>query len=163
MIPGMATVKTPKPSRAARARLTRRRMIDGAKELFVAQGYAATTMEQIAAAAGVAVQTVYYTFKTKGQLLAEVVEVTAAGDDEPVPPMRRAWVQEMLGASSPHRVVALAVENGTGIYERVAVLWPAVGAAAAADPDVDEYWRGVVANRRGGQRAMVTRVAELGG
>lgn len=159
----MATVKSAKPSRAERARLTRRRMIDSAKELFVVQGYAATTMGQIAAAAGVAVQTIYYTFKTKGQLLTEVVEVSAAGEDDPVPPSRRAWVREMLASASPHRVLALGVENGTGIYERVAVLWPAVGAAASADPAVDEYWRGVIANRRGGQRGMVARVAELGG
>ncbi len=157
----MATVKTSKPSRAERARQTRRRVIDNAKELFVAQGYAATTMEQIAAAAGVAVQTLYYTFKTKGQLLTEVVEVTAAGDDDPVSPSGRAWMREMLAASSAQRVLALGVENGTAIYDRVAVLWPAVGAAAAADPYIDEHWRGVVDRRRSGQRGMVARVAEL--
>ncbi len=160
---GMATVKTAKPSRAERARQTRRRMLDRAKELFIAQGYAATTMEQIAAAAGVAVQTVYYTFKTKGQLLTEVVEVTAAGDDDPLPPSSRAWMREMLASSSAQRVLALGVENGAAIYDRVAVLWPAVGAAAAADPSVDVYWRDVLAHRRSGQRGMVARVAELGG
>lgn len=159
----MATVKTGKLNRTERARQTRGRMVNSAKELFVAQGYVATTMEQIAAAAGVAVQTVYYTFKTKGQLLTEVVEVAAAGDDDPVPASRRAWVQEMLASSSPQRVLALGVENGTGIYERVALLWPAVGAAAATDPAVEAYWRGVIATRRGGQRGMVARVAELGG
>lgn len=159
---GMPTVKTVKPSRAERARQTRRRMIGSARELFIAQGYAATTMAQIAAGAGVAVQTVYYTFKTKGRLLTEIVEVTAAGDDDPVPVSQRAWVREMLTASSSQRVLALGVEHGTAIYERVAALWPAVFAAAAADPDVDDYWHGVTANRRSGQREMVTRVAELG-
>lgn len=159
----MATVKPPKPTRAERARHTRRRMIDSARELFVVQGYAATTMEQIAADAGVAVQTVYYTFKTKGQLLCEVVEVTAAGEDVPVPPAQRAWAQEMRTASAAQRVLALGIEHGTAIYERVAVLWPAVAAAAVADAYVDRYWRGVAANRRSGQRAMVARIAELGG
>jgi AcrR family transcriptional regulator len=110
-------------------------------------------MEQIAAAAGVAVQTVFYTFKTKGQLLTEVVEVNAAGDDDPVPASRRAWLQEMLASSSPQRVLALGVENGTGIYERVALLWPAVGAAAATDPAVETYWLGVIANRRAANAA----------
>jgi TetR/AcrR family transcriptional regulator, regulator of autoinduction and epiphytic fitness len=159
----MATVKTARLSRAERARQTRRRMIDCAKELIVVQGYAATTMEQIAATAGVAVQTVYYTFKTKGQLLTEVVEVTAAEDDDPVPPSSRAWMREMLASSSAQRVLALGVENGTAIYDRVAALWPAVAAAAAVDPYVDEYWRDVLARRRSGQRGMVARVAELGG
>ncbi len=137
-------------------------MLESAKELFVAQGFGATTMGQIAAAAGVAVQTMYYTFKTKGQLLIEVIEVSAAGGDEPVAPPLRAWVREMLAASSAPRVLALGVENGTGIYERVAGLWPAVDAAAAVDSAVHDYWRGVIANRRGGQRGMVARVAELG-
>jgi TetR/AcrR family transcriptional regulator, regulator of autoinduction and epiphytic fitness len=159
----MATVKTRKPTRAERARSTRRRMIDSARELFVAQGYAATTMAQIAADAGVAVQTVYYTFRTKGQLLGEVVEVTAAGEDVPVPTAQRAWVHEMLAAIAAQRVLALGIEHGPAIYERVAVLWPAVAAAAVADASVDQYWRGVAAHRRGGQRAMVTRIAELGG
>lgn len=137
-------------------------MVDSARQLFVTQGYPATTVAQIAAEAGVAVQTIYYTFRTKGQLLVEVVEVTAADDDNPVPVPQRAWFREMLSAPTAQRALALAVEHGTAIYERVAVLWPAVAAAAATDPDVDDYWRSVTANRRSGQRGIVTRIAELG-
>lgn len=156
----MAHVKT--GSRAERARQTRRRMIDTAQKLFVSQGYPATTMDQIAAGAGVAVQTVYYSFKTKGNLLSEVVEVTAAGEDEVVPTMQRAWAQDMLAATSAQRILALGTEHGTGIYERVAQLWPAVSAAAAADAAVADYWRSVTTGRRAGQGAMVRRIAQLG-
>jgi TetR/AcrR family transcriptional regulator of autoinduction and epiphytic fitness len=137
-------------------------MIESARELFVAQGYAATTMDQIAAQAGVAVQTLYYTFRTKGQLLCEVVEVTAGGLDASVPPMERSWAQEMLAAASAQRVLALAVEHGVAIYERVAGLWPAVTAAAGSDPYVDQYWQRVAAGRRAGQGQIITRIAELG-
>lgn len=138
-------------------------MRGAARELFVSQGYADTTMKQIAAGAGVAVQTVYYTFKTKGALLCEVMEVAGAGADDPVPVAQRPWMRETMAATSQQRIIALAVEHATGIYERVAALWPAVDAAAAADPDIGEYWRGVTANRRAGQHAMVARIAELGG
>ena len=148
-------------SRAERALATRRRMLTSARDLFVEQGYAAATVEQIAADAGVAVQTVYYTFRTKGLLLCELVEVTAAGEEPTVPVMGRAWAREMLSAASPQRVLALAVEHGTAIYERVAVLWPAVTAAAGADPDVTAYWQGVAAGRRDGQQQMVARIADL--
>ena len=67
----MGTVKrSPRPtSRAERTRTNRRRMVDCARKLFTTQGYPATTMEQIASAAGVAVQTMYYTFRTKARLL----------------------------------------------------------------------------------------------
>lgn len=138
-------------------------MIEAARDLFVARGYAATTMEQIASSAGVAVQTVYYTFRTKGRLLTEVLEVTGAGEDASEPASQRPWVHEMLSATTAQRVIAVGVEHGTTIYDRVAPLWPAVLAAAAADPSVDDYWRGVGVTRRGGQHAMVARVAELGG
>jgi TetR/AcrR family transcriptional regulator of autoinduction and epiphytic fitness len=159
----MPPVKSGKTTtRADRARQTRHRMLDRARELFVTQGYAATTMERIADEAGVAVQTLYYTFRTKGQLLREVIEVTAAGERDAAPVAQRAWTQEMLTAPSAQRVLALGVEHGTDIFERAAPLWPAVAAAAAADPDVEGYWRGVSDNRRAGQARMVARLTELG-
>lgn len=137
-------------------------MLDRARELFVTVGYAATTMEQIASEAEVAVQTLYYTFRTKGQLLREVVETTAAGQDHPPPVAERPWMVQLLSADSGARVLALAVEHGVDIYERVAPLWPAVIAAAAVDPELDRYWQGVTAGRRAGQRRIVARLAELG-
>lgn len=156
----MGAVKRGKTTRAERARQTRQRMLDSAGELFISDGYAATTMERIADHAGVAVQTLYYTFRSKGQLLCEVVEVTAAGDEDAAPVARRAWVQDMLAATSGQRVLALAVEHGADIFVRAAPLWPAV-AAAATDPHVEHYWAGVAANRRTGQSRMVARLAEL--
>lgn len=137
-------------------------MLDRARELFVTVGYAATTMEQIASEAEVAVQTLYYTFRTKGQLLREVVETTAAGQENAPPVVERPWMLQVLSADSSQRALALAVEHGTDIYERVAPLWPAVNAAAAADPDVGRYWQGVTDGRRAGQRQIVARLAELG-
>ncbi len=157
----MGPVKSGQPTRADRARQTRSRMLDSARELFVTEGYAATTMERIAQNAGVAVQTLYYTFRTKGQLLCEVVEVTAAGEEDPVPVARRPWMQEMLTAGSGQRILALGVEHGTDIFERAAPLWPAV-TAATADPRVEQYWRGVATKRRAGQGRMVARLDEVG-
>ena len=157
----MAMVKGAATTRAERARLTRRRMLDSAGELFIRDGYAETTMDRIADHAGVAVQTLYYTFRSKGQLLCELVEVTAAGDEGAGPVVQRAWVGEMLAPTSGHRLLALAVEHGADIFVRAAPLWPAV-AAAVSDPHVDRYWAGVAAGRRAGQARMVARLDELG-
>ena len=157
----MGAVKRGKPTRAERAQQTRHRMLESARELFISDGYSATTMERIADDAGVAVQTLYYTFRTKGRLLREVVEATAAGDDEAAPVAQRAWVQDMLTATSGQRVLALAVEHGADIFVRAAPLWPVV-TEASADPWVAEYWRGVAADRRAGQARMVARLGELG-
>ncbi len=138
-------------------------MRDSARELFVRQGYAATTMDEIASEAGVAVQTLYYTFSTKGALLCEVMDVTAAGAEMAPPVAQRQWMHEAMTSPSPQRALALTIEHGTAIFERAAPLWPAINAAAAADPTIGAYWAGVTASRRAGQHAMVARLAELGG
>lgn len=138
-------------------------MRDSARELFVRHGYAATTMDEIASEAGVAVQTVYYTFGTKGALLCEVMDATAAGAESAPPVAQRPWMQEVMTSPSPQRALALAIEHGTAIFERAAPLWPAMNAAAAADPTIGAYWTRVTAGRRAGQHALVTRLAELGG
>ena len=53
---------------------TRERILDAALELFRTQGYAETTMRQIAAAAGVAVGNAYYYFASKDQLILAFYE-----------------------------------------------------------------------------------------
>src|SRR6266576_2749827 len=93
--------------RAQQARATRRRIIDQAAKLFIEQGYAATTLDQIAAAGGVAVQTVYFHFRNKATVLKEVVDVLAVGDDEPVPMLDRPWVQRAYDEDDPRRAVAI--------------------------------------------------------
>ena len=155
----MTAVKT---TRAEKALRTRQRMLDSARELIVGQGYAATTMEQIAAGAGVALQTIYYTFHTKGRLLCELMEAVAAGTDRPPPVMERPWVAEMMATDSAHRALALAVEHGTDIFARAAPLWIAIRAASATDHAVAAYWDGVGRDRREGMGRLAIRFAELG-
>ncbi len=136
-------------------------MLGSARELFVSQGYPGTTMQQIADEADVAVQTLYYTFQTKGKLLIEVVKVAGAGEDDPVPVPQRDWFQEMMASTNAQRILALVVEHGTGIYERVASLWPVV-LTALSDPDVADYWDAVAEGRQRAQRGLIARLAEKG-
>lgn len=78
------------PTRKARAAATKQRIVHCAYELFVRDGYAATTMPAVAAAAGVAVQTVYLVFRTKGDLLQAVFELAVLGPDG-IPPHAMPW------------------------------------------------------------------------
>jgi len=149
--------------RADRARATRRRIIETAAQLFEADGYADTTMERVADEAGVAVQTLYYTFGTKGQLLCETMEFAAAGTHDPVPVQQRPWMTEALSERSAARSLALAIEHGTDVYQRAAPLWPAVNAAAVTDRGVAEYWEGVAAGRRAGMQQLVSHLESLVG
>jgi AcrR family transcriptional regulator len=136
-------------------------MLSSARELFVTAGYGATTMEHIAAEAGVAVQTLYYTFRTKGQLLRELTELTAAGEEGAPPVPERPWMRELLAAKSAQRVIALLVEHGADIYERAAPLWPALNAATAIDPEVGQYWQAVADGRRAAERRIMTHLEHL--
>src|SRR6476661_4288364 len=119
----MEDVKGIAVSRRDRAAATRLRIVTSAHELFVEHGYAATTMDGIAARAGVAVQTVYYTFRTKGLLLREVVEHAGAGRLDAPPVAERPWMREAMSEESGDRALAVAVEHGVDIYVRAAPLW----------------------------------------
>jgi AcrR family transcriptional regulator len=132
-------VKTTK--RAEQARATRRRIIECARRLFLGQGYAATTLDQVAAAAGVAVQTVYFHFGNKRTVLKEVMDVAAVGDDEPVPLLDRPWIQAVRDEPDPRRAVAIWLETSRAIFGRVAPLLSVVRDAAGADPEMAEQWR----------------------
>jgi AcrR family transcriptional regulator len=153
--------ETVKP-RAARTRATRRRIVDAAAELFVAEGYGATTLEQIAARAGVAVQTVYFHFGNKRTVLKEAVDVAAVGDDEPVALLERPWLDELRGEPDPRRVVALWVANSRTIYARIGPIMHVVRDAAATDPDMAAQWATNEAQRAFAFRALARQLDELG-
>jgi AcrR family transcriptional regulator len=132
--------ETVKPFRGSRTRTTRRKIVTAAAELFVADGYHATTLEQIATRAGVAVQTVYFHFGNKRSVLKEAVDVAAVGDDEPAGVLDRPWLEEARAESDPRRVIALWTGYGRGIVTRVGPIMQVVREAAVVDPDMAEQW-----------------------
>src|SRR5215475_10904619 len=80
------------PRRAEQAVATRRAVLDAARELFIEQGYAVTTVADIARRARVAVDTVYATVGRKPALLREVLETAISGSDQAVPAGQRDYV-----------------------------------------------------------------------
>jgi AcrR family transcriptional regulator len=62
----------------------RRAILDAATKLFLAEGYLATSMDEIAAAASVSKQTVYKQFAGKENLFREIVTATVAQVSDPV-------------------------------------------------------------------------------
>jgi AcrR family transcriptional regulator len=126
-------------ARKEKAAVTRRRMLDAAHGLFAEQGFRATTMEAIAERAGVAVQTLYFTFHTKDDLLQAVQDRAVLGDGEPVPPPEQPWFRAMV---AERRIEGAVREFATGIGQiaaRVAPLVPTMH-EVAGDP-AGEVWR----------------------
>jgi AcrR family transcriptional regulator len=122
-------------------------MVKAAYQLFCQRGYATTTMAQIAEAAGVAVQTVYFTFHTKATLLSRAYDFAVMGDEEPLIPAEQPWYRRMVAEPD----VALALRHlvwGVGeITRRVTPLYVVARGAAEGDADVarvvsfHENWR----------------------
>lgn len=140
------TAHRPK-KRRERAQATRARIIDAALRLFILDGYTNTSVAALASEAGVAVQTVYFVFGTKGRLFIALVESLAGDGDTKTPVIQRDWVRDVAKAPDAARALALMVEHGTDIYVRMAPLAPSVRAACAIDPDVAQFFD-VVAERR---------------
>ncbi|MEV0701767.1 helix-turn-helix domain-containing protein [Saccharopolyspora sp. NPDC050389] len=126
--------------RAEKARQTRLRMLQAAGELFVERGYGATPLQDVADRAGVAVQTIYFTFRNKRNLLKEVVDTAIAGDDEPIATMDRPWFREALEAETAEAQLRAHVAGTRQIMERVAAITEVLRIAAATDPEVTELW-----------------------
>jgi AcrR family transcriptional regulator len=127
-------------TRADQARATRRRIVSVAAEHFVARGYGATVLDQVAEQAGVAVQTVYFHFGNKRTLLKHVMDVAAVGDDEPVPLLERPWVKQIQQEPEPRRIIQLWLANGRQTLHRVAPLMRVMRGATGADPELAAQW-----------------------
>ena len=162
MMASMADVKgtTAPQSRKDKAAATRRRILDAATAQFSERGYAGTTMQAIADEAGVAVQTVYFVFHTKGELLRQLLMSVGGRPDEPVETSERDWIQEATTDPDGRRTIALMVEHGNDIYVRVAPVWAAIGQGASVDSDVARTWEGIVEERRVGILSIITAVAD---
>jgi AcrR family transcriptional regulator len=125
------------PGRRERKALeTRRRVLNAAEDLFVGDGYAATTIAVIADRADVAVQTVYAVFGTKRAILTELIDARVVGDDQGGSlPEREDW-RAMEREPDPHGQVALFAAIATRIGSRSAAITEVLEGAAAADREI---------------------------
>jgi AcrR family transcriptional regulator len=144
--------------RRERSRLTRRRIVDAATGLFVRDGYLATTIEDVADHAGVAVQTVYYVFGTKPKLLAAVLDTSIAGDVEPAAVLQQGWVDWLRAEPDATLAVQHLVEAAVTIVARATPIYEVIR-RAAADPDVGTLLDDTRRRRRHDQRQLIEILA----
>jgi AcrR family transcriptional regulator len=147
--------------RTERSRRTRARIVEAATRLFVEQGYLATTIEAVAEGAEVAVQTVYYLFGTKRNLLSAVLDANIVGDLEPVPVLERPWVDELRSETDATAAVERLVEEAVAVVARTAPIYEVIH-RAAADPDVGALLDDNRARRRASQRELVELLQRAG-
>ena len=140
----VAAVKKRNYDMAHRSRLaaeTRRRIVEGAGRRFLRDGYAATSMNAIAAEAGVAVQTVYANLKTKRDLLEAVIQLNVRGEDDDVPLVASPRWQQMEAHTDGRSKLAMFVQIHREICGREAGLFVVLETAAAIDPEIKPLLR----------------------
>jgi AcrR family transcriptional regulator len=133
--------------RSEQAALTRARILDAAREVFERQGYGGARIEEIAAAAGVAVPTVYKGFTNKRTLLTGVVSRAMTGADLAGDVEEQNWWQEQLQEPDPVWQLRLIARNARRIYDRAAAVLEVLRAAAPLDPTIAAVWEDVFAQR----------------
>lgn len=142
------------PYRKQQALATRTRIATAARKRFHAQGYAATTVEEIAAEAGVAVSTVYAIFRNKRSILAVICEAWL--EEAQIRPL----MERALADTDVRHRLATAAQWTRQQWERGADVLSLLLAAAQDDPDVAAMLGGWIADK---SRAMAHFVESLQG
>jgi AcrR family transcriptional regulator len=151
----------------ARTRLARRAVIDAARALFLDHGYAATTISAISHAAEVPEPTLYRLFSSKLGILKALLDVSIAGDDQPLALPDRPSVAALLDEPDPRTVLAGFAAMTTAINQRTNDVYNVLSRAADADSEAAELLGTLRQQRDQGQgrivRALHRRRAFRGG
>lgn len=149
-------------TRQEQARRTRSAIIDAAHHLFLTDGFAGTTMPAVAAAAGVAVQTVYKVFASKPRLAKAVFDFAMAGDDDTAPMLEREALRKVRDETDAHVMFRLYGEFLATVAPRHVPVQLVIRDAAAADPDARAVWAELQAERLTGMTIFATALHKRG-
>ena len=144
------------PRRQQQAAETRAAVVGAATRLFGERGWAATGMRDVAREAGVSVETVYASFRTKADLLMAAIDVAVVGDAAPVPLEERPQFTGLGHGTRADRARA-AADLAADIHRRTVGVNLALREAAASDPALD----GLMRRREEGRRHNVADAAAL--
>lgn len=142
------------PLRAERAQRSRSRIVAAAIRLFLADGYARTTIAAVASAAGVSADLVFHLFGSKRELLRAAIDASVGGDDRDVPFLERAEPQAMRRETDQRRQIAMFAAGMAGQLERVRPVDDMLRNAAAVDPQIAALREDIQLRQR--RQAMTT-------
>lgn len=150
------------PLRKAQAQSTRMLVLDAARRLFAERGYVATSVDEIARAAGVGRATVFASVGGKPALLKQAYDVGLVGDDQPVSLPDRPRSRAIRSDPDPYRLLAGYAELATEIAGRIAGIYEAVRQASGADREARALWVEILRQRRAGMDNLVRDLTAKG-
>lgn len=131
--------------------------------LFAERGWEGTTMAGVADLAGVATQTMYFSFGSKAALLQGVLVARRTGPGESQQVAAREWYVQALAVSDQRRTLALSVEGGTEVLGRLAPLANAMTSAALVDDEFAVVLDQIRSERRAGMSRLIGELDSKGG
>jgi AcrR family transcriptional regulator len=150
------------PRRRAQAAQTRHAILAAAQALFTERGYIATSVVDIAARAGVAVDTIYAAVGRKPALLRALVEAAISGTGETVPAEQRDYVQQIRAVRSAHDKLTIYAAAVARIGERMAPVDRALREAAVSDPESAALRREITTRRAANMRLFAADLRATG-
>jgi AcrR family transcriptional regulator len=148
--------------RAERTQASKRAVVEAAHGLFLARGFADTTVDAISAASRVPIATVYRLFKTKTAILKQVIDTAVVGDDAPVPLGDRSVVKDAQAADDPKAMTAAWAHVARQVFDNTAALRLVLRVAAALDIDAAALQDSIEEQRRVGQARVARALADKG-
>jgi AcrR family transcriptional regulator len=140
------------PLRRAQTQATRRQILQAAQRLFERNGYAATTVAQIAAEAGVSLKTVYVAFETKSGVLRALWDSL---------PAERGY-HEALEQPDPADRLQMAAHTSRVLKALSGGVLEAIRTAAPSDPEIAVLWQRIETELRDVLRLLVGTIAADG-
>ena len=147
-------------ARRDRAAGYRRAVVAAARALLLGEGYAATTVPAVAAAAGVSAEFVYKNVGGRAALLAAVLDAALGGD---VPMAARPEIAALRAASDAAAVLAGYVRFAVGVQQEVAPLLVAARGDAAGDDAAAQVLAKADRERLAGMTGLADHLRRLGG
>ncbi len=147
------------PTRGRQRAATRAAIIEAAADAFVEAGYTTTTIAAIANRADVSPESIYVIFKTKRELLRQVIETTAAGNRGAV--VDESWLARVRAEPDQRQRLTLMGQATSDVMRRVAPLDEVLRSAALSDPDLAEIRRQHDRQRLDDIRQLVELLTEV--
>jgi AcrR family transcriptional regulator len=150
------------PLRHEQAATSRAAVLAAARDLFLAQGYGATTIEQIATRAGVSKPTVFSAVGNKAALLKTVRDVAMAGDDEARTVTQRDTVAAIATAPDLKHAISAVAAHIAIVTERYHGIHAVLLGAAGVDREMADLWETAESQRLVGAGHLLDRLVVHG-
>lgn len=147
--------------RQEHAQQTRRRILEAAAAVFSSRGYASASLADIAASAGVSVESVKVHGPKRALLLA-AFELTFGGEAGESSLTERPEIAAIAALDDPERMLAQLVPFIAAANARTSGLWATFTAAARDDAEVGAVLAALLGRRHADYAAMVTLLGERG-